>query len=79
LREAQEAKEKAEAEEAEKARKAALAPDKDKILTWAKELNQRLLDMRPDLSSPEARRIMDAAEVEIDWAVSSAVFKAKEL
>uniref|UniRef100_A0A6M3IFM3 Uncharacterized protein n=1 Tax=viral metagenome TaxID=1070528 RepID=A0A6M3IFM3_9ZZZZ len=75
LREVREAKERAEAE----ARKEALKPDKDKILSWARELNQRLLDMRPDLSSPEARRIMDAAEHEIDISVSIAVENAKEL
>ena len=78
-REAREAKEKAEAEAAEKARKEALKPDKDKILAWAKELNQRLLDMRPDLSSPEAKRIIDAAEGTIDISIITAVQKAKEL
>ena len=78
-REAREAKDKADAEAAEKVRKAALAPDRDKIFTWARELNQRLLDMRPDLSSPEAKRIIDAAEGTIDISIITAVQKAKEL
>jgi len=63
----------------EKARKEALKPDKAKIITWARELNRRLLDMRPNLSSPEARRIMDAAEGTIDISISTAVKNAKEL
>ena len=78
-REAREAKEKAEAEAAEKARKEALKPDKDKILSWARELNQRLLDMRPDLESRDAQIIMDNADIAIDWAVVFAVQQAKEL
>ena len=78
-REAREAKEKAEAEAAEKARKAALAPDKDKILIWARELNQRLLDMSPDLSADEPKRIIFNAEKAIDKAVAFAVKQAKEL
>ena len=78
-REAREAKERAEAEAAEKARKAAMAPDKDKILTWARELDQRLLDMHPALSADEAKRIIYDAEKAIDKAVSLAVKQAKEL
>jgi len=78
-REAREAKEKAEAEAAEKARQEALRPDKDKIITWARELNQRLLDMSPDLSSPEAKKIIAEAEGKIDKITGAAVKQAKEL
>ena len=79
LREAREAEEKARAEAAERSRKAALAPDKDKILTWAKELNGYLLETHPDFSSDEAKRILFDAEKTIDKAVSTAVKNAKEL
>jgi len=58
---------------------AALTPDRDKILTWAKELNQRLLDMHPDLSSDEAKRIMFDAEKAIDRVMALVVIQAKEL
>jgi len=74
-----EKKEREEKEAAEKARQEALKPDKDKLLTWARELSQRLLDMSPDLSTDEAKRIIFDAEKAIDKAVSLAVKNAKEL